>query len=96
VKDQAYVYLLSNRKHGVLYVGVTSDLVKRVWQHREGLAAGFTRRYNVKTLVWFETHGEMLTAIAREKQIKKWNRAWRIEWIERENRGWRDLYPDIL
>ena len=94
--EQSYVYILTNRKQGVLYIGVTSDLVKRIWQHREGLAEGFTKRYNLKTLVWFEVHQEIMSAITREKQIKKWNRAWKIELIEMENREWRDLYPGIV
>ncbi len=96
MKEYAYVYILTNRMQGVLYIGVTTDLVKRIWQHREGLAEGFTKRYNLKNLVWYETHGEIVAAITREKQIKKWNRAWKIELIEKENRDWRDLYPDIL
>ena len=94
--EQSYVYILTNRKQGVLYIGVTSDLVKRIWQHREGLAEGFTKRYNLKTLVWFEVHQEIMSAITREKQAKKWNRAWKIELIEMENREWRDLYPGIV
>ncbi len=96
MKEYAYVYILTNRMQGVLYIGVSTDLVKRIWQHREGLAEGFTKRYNLKNLVWYETHGEIVAAITREKQIKKWNRAWKIELIEKENRDWRDLYPDIL
>ena len=94
--EQSYVYILTNRKQGVLYIGVTSDLVKRIWQHREGLAEGFTKRYNLKTLVWFEVHQEIMSAITREKQIKKWNRVWKIELIEKENQDWRDLYPGIV
>jgi putative endonuclease len=75
-----------------LYIGVTSDLVRRVWQHREGLAPGFTKTYGVKRLVWFETHGDIIAAITREKQLKKWKRAWKIELIQSVNPEWRDLY----
>ena len=93
---QASVYLLASRRNGTLYVGVTSNLVQRVWQHREGLAEGFTRRYGVKQLVWFELHDDMASAIRREKAIKEWRRAWKIELIEKINPGWRDLYEEIV
>ncbi len=89
------VYLLTSRRNGTLYVGVTSDLVKRVHQHRMGLVAGFTRDYGVKFLAWFEQHGTMDQAILREKRIKKWNRAWKLALIERANPGWRDLAEDF-
>lgn len=92
---QPAVYLLSSRPNGTLYVGVTSNLVQRVWQHREGLIEGFSRRYNVKTLVWYEQHETMPSAIAREKAIKKWNRDWKLRLIEESNPQWRDLWPDI-
>jgi putative endonuclease len=91
-----HVYLLASRPRGTLYVGVTSNLVQRVWQHKEGLADGFTRKYEVKTLVWFEATESIEAAIAREKQIKNWKREWKVALIEKENPGWRDLYPDIL
>lgn len=91
-----HVYLLANRPFGTLYVGVTSDLVQRVWQHREGLADGFTRKYGVKTLVWFEGTGSIEAAIRREKQIKNWKREWKIALIEQGNPQWRDLYPELL
>lgn len=91
-----YVYLLANRRNGALYVGVTRDLVRRMYEHREGLADGFTRRYGIKRLVWFDSTGDVLAAIAREKQLKDWKRAWKIELIERSNPDWRDLYPSIL
>ncbi len=90
------VYLLASRRNGTLYVGVTSDLVVRVWQHREDLVEGFTRRYQVHRLVYFEQHESMIEAIQREKQIKKWNRAWKIALIEKSNPGWRDLWPEIV
>ena len=85
------VYLLASRRNGTLYVGVTSNLVQRVWQHREGLVAGFTKEYGVKLLVWFEQHGTMELAIQREKRIKKWIRAWKLSLIEKDNPEWRDL-----
>ena len=93
---QSYVYMLSSRRYGTLYTGVTSDLIRRVWQHREGLADGFTKKYGVKTLVWFEAHQDILEAITREKQIKKWNRDWKIALIQKNNPFWTDLYPEII
>jgi putative endonuclease len=87
---------LASRRNGNLYCGVTSNLIKRVWEHREGLAEGFTKQYGVKTLVWFESHEEAKEAITREKQIKEWKREWKLEMIERSNPYWRDLYPDLL
>jgi putative endonuclease len=90
-----YVYLLASGRYGTLYTGVTSDLIKRAWQHREALAEGFTKRYDVKQLVWYEVHKDVQAAITREKQIKKWNRAWKIELIQEKNPQWRDLYEDI-
>ena len=91
-----HVYLLASRRHGTLYVGVTRDLIRRIWQHKEGVLEGFTRDYGVKTLVWFESTGSIEAAIGREKQIKNWKREWKIALIERENPEWRDLYPDLL
>ncbi|MBP6781431.1 MAG: GIY-YIG nuclease family protein [Ottowia sp.] len=93
---QPAVYLLASRYRGTLYVGVTSDLVQRIWQHRQGLVEGFTQRYGVHMLVWFEQHATMLDAIAREKRIKEWKRAWKLELIETNNPRWRDLYDDLL
>jgi len=90
------VYILASKKHGVLYIGVTSDLVKRSWEHKNNVAQGFTGKYNVHRLVWYEVHETMLVAIQREKQLKKWNRDWKIQLIEKENPEWRDLYTDIL
>jgi putative endonuclease len=90
------VYILASKKDGVLYIGVTSDLVKRSWEHKNNVVEGFTRKYNVHRLVWYETHETMLTAIQREKQIKKWNRDWKIKLIEKENPEWCDLYTEIL
>jgi len=91
----SYVYLLASRPYGTLYAGVTSDLVQRVWQHREHLVAGFTKTYAVDQLVWFETHEDIMAAITREKQIKEWKRIWKIELIQKSNPHWRDLYDDI-
>ena len=89
------VYILASGFHGTLYTGVTSDLPGRVWQHREEVTGGFTKRYSVKRLVWFEVHDRMQRAIQREKTIKRWARAWKIELIERENPAWRDLAEDF-
>ena len=95
MERSSYVYILASECYGTLYVGVTSDLVKRVWQHREGLAEGFTNTYQVKHLVWFEVHGDIMAAIAREKQLKKWKRAWKVALIQEHNPDWRDLYEDF-
>jgi putative endonuclease len=90
------VYLLANKRNGTLYVGVTSNLVQRVWQHKNDLAEGFTRRYRIHMLVWYEQCESMQAAIAREKAIKEWKRVWKIRLIEMSNPHWRDLYEDIL
>ncbi len=90
------VYILASRRHGVLYIGVTSDLVQRVWQHKNDLVEGFTRRYRVHRLVWYEVHESMESAILRERRIKKWNRDWKIELIEKGNPEWSDLYGEIV
>ncbi len=89
------VYLLASMPRGTLYIGVTSNLLRRTWQHREGLADGFAKRYGVKTLVWYEQHPSMMSAIAKEKSMKKWGRLRKIELIERSNTQWRDLWFDI-
>lgn len=89
------VYPLASRRNGTLYIGVTSNLLQRIRQHREGLIPGFTRGYGVKMLVWFEQHATMDSAIQREKRIKKWNHAWKLELIERDNPDWRDLTQDF-
>ena len=91
-----HVYMLASATNGTLYIGVTSDLVKRVWQHKEGLADGFTQQYGVKTLVWFEPQGSAEAAIKREKQLKKWRRTWKIQLIEEKNPHWHDLYSNII
>ncbi len=93
---QPCVYILASRRKGTLYVGVTSDLIKRVWQHREGTTRGFTSRYGVHQLVWYETHATMLSAIGREKVIKEWRRVWKVKLIEANNPEWTDLYPSLF
>lgn len=90
------VYMLASKPNGTVYVGVTSNLPQRVWQHKNDLVEGFTRRYGVHTLVWYEVHETMETAIHREKIIKEWKRQWKIDLIETMNPQWRDLYADIL
>ncbi|WP_415055675.1 GIY-YIG nuclease family protein [Halopseudomonas sp.] len=89
------VYMMASGIQGTLYIGVTSNLVQRVWQHREGVADGFTERFGVKRLVWYEMHETMQAAIAREKSLKKWNRAWKVRLIEERNLAWRDLWEEI-
>ena len=92
MRDHSYAtYILTNRANGVLYTGVTNDLTRRLAEHRAGRAGSFTRRYNCHQLVWFETHTDIQVAILREKRIKKWNRAWKIELIETNNPDWTDL-----
>jgi putative endonuclease len=90
-----YVYLLASQKQEPLYLGVTKDLVRRVYQHKEKLTPGFTSRYDVRRLVWFEVYEDPSNAIAREREVKKWRRIWKIELIEKSNPEWRDLYPEI-
>ncbi len=90
------VYILASKERGTLYVGVTSDLVKRVWEHKNDVVEGFTRRYRVHDLVWFEQHETMETAILRERSIKEWKRAWKLRLVEDFNPAWHDLYPDLI
>ena len=92
---QPCVYMLASKRNGTLYVGVTSNLVQRVWQHKNALVEGFTKRYGVHTLVWYEIHETMESAITREKAIKRWKRDWKIELIQRDNPSWGDLYDDL-
>lgn len=92
MKENFYVYILCSQRNGTLYIGVTSDLIKRIWQHKEGEIEGFTKKYNVKTLVYYEVHGNAESAITREKQIKEWKRKWKLELIEKDNPDWIDLY----
>ncbi len=96
MEKQPAVYILASKRNGTLYTGVTSNLVGRVWQHRNDLVEGFTRKYGVHTLVWYELHEIMLSAIAREKQIKGGSRRKKLELIEAMNPEWRDLYESIL
>ena len=89
------VYILASRRNGTLYTGMTDDLVKRVWKHRNGLTPGFTRRHGVKMLVWFELHESRESAFRRERQLKQWSRWWKLSLIEQTNPDWCDLWPDI-
>ena len=91
-----YVYILANRQRGTLYIGVTNDLVRRTHEHREGLVDGFTKTRGVKTLVYLEPHDDIEHAIAREKRLKRWPRAWKVQLIERDNLIWRDLFDDLV
>jgi putative endonuclease len=90
------VYIMASQRNGTLYVGVTSDLIKRAYEHREGLVEGFTQKYGCKTLVWFEQHEQMHTAIEREKELKLFRRAWKLQLIEKSNPTWRDLFDDFV
>ena len=90
------VYILTNSRNGSLYTGVTSNLQKRVWEHKNNFIDGFSKQYSTHMLVYYETHDTMINAITREKQIKGWKRAWKIRLIEKVNPYWRDLYPEIL
>ena len=95
MKKQPCVYILASGRNGTLYLGVTSNLMKRVWLHKQDALEGFSSRYGVHLLVWFEMHATMLSAIAREKAVKNWKRDWKVRLIERTNPLWRDLYADI-
>jgi len=95
-RRQPCVYMLASQRNGTLYVGVTSDLVKRIGQHQNDVVEGFTSRYRVHTLVWYELHPTMESAILREKALKKWKRAWKMRLIEGENSAWNDLYSALL
>ena len=95
-RKQPAVYILASQPNGTLYTGVTSDLIKRVWEHKNHLVKGFSQKYNVDLLVYFELHADMYVAITREKQIKKWKRAWKLRLIEDKNPHWRDLYKDLV
>jgi putative endonuclease len=90
------VYILASKRNGTLYTGVTSDLIKRIWEHKNDLVEGFTKKYGVHNLVFFELHDHMISAITREKQIKKWNRQWKFRLIEEHNPEWKDLYQGLL
>ena len=91
-----FVYILASRRNGTLYIGMTDNLARRVWEHRIGAVPGFTRKYGVKLLVWYELHESRESAFQRERQLKKWNRAWKRNLIERSNPNWHDLADDLL
>jgi putative endonuclease len=91
-----HVYIMASRRNGTLYIGVTNDLIRRVWQHRNHELPGFTSKYGVEGLVWFDSTPDVEAAIAREKQLKNWKREWKIALIEKANPYWRDLYDDLL
>ena len=93
---QYYIYMLASKKNGTLYVGVTSDLIKRIYEHKNDHVEGFTQKYTIHNLVYFEATESIESAIIREKQLKKWNRAWKINLIEKSNPAWNDLYPDLI
>ena len=91
-----YVYIMASERNGTLYIGATGDLMKRVWEHRNGVVPGFTRRYRCKLLVWFEAYDDLQQARLRELQMKKWKRIWKLTSIELLNPEWRDLYPSLI
>ena len=95
MEKQPCVYILASRRNGTLYVGVTSDLLKRIWEHKNDLVEGFSRKYGIHTLVWYEVHETMESAIIREKAIKEWKRIWKLNIIESSNPEWRDLYHEL-
>jgi len=93
---QPAVYILASKRNGTLYIGVTSELVKRIWEHKNDMVEGFTKRYNIHRLVWYELHESMESAITREKRLKNWNRKWKLELIENSNPNWQDMYHTIV
>jgi putative endonuclease len=95
LSKQFYVYILASKRNGTLYKDMTSNFIQRVWQHKNNIIEGFTQKYNVKTLVFYEVHDNAESAITREKQIKKWRRAWKLQLIEKMNPHWKDLYKEI-
>ena len=96
MKTYSYTYILSNKKQGTLYIGVTSDLIKRIHEHKNKVVPGFSKQYNLDKLVYYEIHDNIEAAISREKQLKNWHRQWKIELIEENNSNWNDLYESIL
>ena len=96
MEKTSFVYILASRPYGTLYVGVTSNLIRRVWEHKGGFVAGFTKKHNVHTLVWYEVHCDITEAIKREKRIKEWPRDWKINLIQSTNPAWHDLYAKLL
>ncbi len=95
MNKQPAVYILASKRNGTLYIGVTSNLVKRIWEHRNNLVTGFTECYGVHNLVWYEPHESMESAIQREKQLKEWKRSWKMRLIESANPDWEDLYHTL-
>ena len=91
-----YVYILASRKYGTLYIGVTNDLIRRIYEHKDKSISGFTSQYDVDQLVWFDQTDDVMSAISTEKRLKRWNRAWKVALIEKTNPQWRDLYPGLL
>ncbi len=96
MEKQPAVYILANGYNGTLYIGVTCNLIQRIWQHKNDLVEGFTEKYGVHMLVYYELHEQMLTAIQREKQLKKWDRQWKIRLIEKANPAWKDLWEELI
>ena len=96
MERQPAVYILASKQNGTLYIGVTSDLGERVWQHKNDMTEGFSKKYAVHKLVYYELHRDTVAAITREKQLKKWNRAWKLELIEEKNPEWKDLWDEIV
>ena len=94
--EEYYVYIMASKKNGTLYIGVTSNLLKRVYEHKNDLTAGFTKKYQIHRLAYYEVHMDIQQAITREKQMKKWKRQWKIELIEKTNPAWKDLYKDLV
>ncbi len=93
---QYYVYILTNQRNGTLYIGVTNDLIRRVYEHKQNLVEGFTKKYGVHMLVYYEATGNIYSAIEYEKRLKKWNRIWKLRLIEKNNPNWKDLYPKLI
>ncbi len=95
-KKDFYVYILASKRNGTLYIGVTSNLIKRIWEHKNGIIKGFTEKYKVSQLVYYEHHEIAESALKRERNMKEWKRAWKVELIEKINPNWYDLYPDLM
>ncbi len=96
MKEAFYVYILTNKREGIFYIGVTCDLIKRIWEHKTKVVEGFTKRYNLTNLVYYEVYTNAEAAIKREKRLKRWSREWKIELIVKENPDWKDLYEGIV
>ncbi|HEX4694000.1 GIY-YIG nuclease family protein [Sphingomonas sp.] len=95
METPSYVYIMASRRNGTIYLGSTDDLIRRAWEHREGLVEGFTKRHGCKLLVWYEQHGDLASARLRERRMREWNRAWKLREIEGMNPEWEDLYERI-